>query len=465
MRGSKLGSPPPLERRADLNRLTQVREYRLITPLFGGGVRPGEADPLTPVRGTTVRGQLRFWWRATRGGHYGGDLARMKVAEDLLWGAASRKEGAGPSLVDVQIDIVDEGRAELPFEVTQNPRSGRYQVRSRPSVAPGYAAFPLQPNQDELRNWDPERHQVKPVRVNIQFRLTVCIPQYWEDHAKEHFAGSPLDEIVAGLWAWETFGGVGARTRRGFGALQLLSVEGAETDSPTQVTAVAAADWVAKGLARHVVAGRWPDDVPHLDRTIPLRITRARRDPVEAWRGLVDQLKAFRQQRRLNRLVENGRTITRPGRNHWPEQDEVRRLTRRRSPRHRDVVSNVRKFPRAAFGLPLIIQYKRDDQRDGDPDGNNTVVGRLQDGTKLDRLASPLILRALIVADGAVGLAAVLRGVRMPDQLVLEYRGGREDVAWQLTPAEAAEITSPAGQAILGGATDVLEAFLNSLER
>src|SRR5688572_2782128 len=89
MRGANLGSPPALVAKADQKRVKQTREYRIITPLFGGGVRPGEADPVTTVRGSTVRGQLRFWWRAARGGHYGKSLAAMKAAEDLLWGAAS----------------------------------------------------------------------------------------------------------------------------------------------------------------------------------------------------------------------------------------------------------------------------------------------------------------------------------------------------------------------------------------
>jgi CRISPR-associated protein Cmr1 len=79
--------------------LTQVREYELLTPLFGGGVEAATADPVTVIRGSSVRGQLRFWWRACRGGQFNGDLKQMKKAENLLWGAAS----TGPSQVQIAI--------------------------------------------------------------------------------------------------------------------------------------------------------------------------------------------------------------------------------------------------------------------------------------------------------------------------------------------------------------------------
>src|SRR2546423_570031 len=65
--------------------ITRVLRYVVITPLFGGGVAPAVADPVTVVRGSEIRGHLRFWWRACRGGQYNGDLCAMKETEDLIW--------------------------------------------------------------------------------------------------------------------------------------------------------------------------------------------------------------------------------------------------------------------------------------------------------------------------------------------------------------------------------------------
>ncbi len=41
---------------------------RLITPLFGGGYETREVDPDCIIRPATIRGHLRFWWRALYGG-------------------------------------------------------------------------------------------------------------------------------------------------------------------------------------------------------------------------------------------------------------------------------------------------------------------------------------------------------------------------------------------------------------
>src|SRR6266511_4231124 len=83
--------------------ITQTREYELITPLFGGGVEPAQADPVTVIRATEVRGHLRFWWRATRGGHFGADLRKMKEKEDEIWGAASSGDKPTPSAVTIEM--------------------------------------------------------------------------------------------------------------------------------------------------------------------------------------------------------------------------------------------------------------------------------------------------------------------------------------------------------------------------
>ena len=73
-------SPSAIEKRAEDKRITQVRRYKVITPLFGGGVDPAKADPVTVVRATEIRGHLRFWWRATRGGQFEGNLDKMREA-------------------------------------------------------------------------------------------------------------------------------------------------------------------------------------------------------------------------------------------------------------------------------------------------------------------------------------------------------------------------------------------------
>ena len=67
--------------------IRETREYELITPLFGGGAENKKADEVSVIRATEIRGHLRFWWRATRGGQFNGDLVEMKKHEDAIFGS------------------------------------------------------------------------------------------------------------------------------------------------------------------------------------------------------------------------------------------------------------------------------------------------------------------------------------------------------------------------------------------
>lgn len=447
-------SPPPLGNKADLVLTRQVREYRLITPLFGGGVDPREADPISTVRATEVRGQLRFWWRATRGGQFGENLAAMKAAEDLLWGAASTKERDRPSLVQVEVTLISAGMLDEPFEVYEDVnRQGQRVYRTRPrrgSLVPAYAAFPLQPTQDTLRNWDPRQDTVDAVRSGVAFRLTLTYPTMWADGSAQLFPGgkAPPDEVAAALWAWEICGGLGARTRRGFGALQCLQING--TAAP-----LATVDSAEQDLRTMLstFGGTWPRDVPHLDAHVALRVVSDDPQPEDSWRRLIEALRRFRQARNRRDDQPN-----RPGRSRWPEPDEIRRRVPKRYTRHADPISEVRAFPRAAFGLPIIFHFQ--DQRE-DP-GDTTLKG-----VSAERLASPLILRPLACQGRrSVGLALVLQTPRIPTGgLILDGARPGVPIRIELTPDEARSITDGDRRPLLKGETDVLQAFLNYLER
>jgi CRISPR-associated protein Cmr1 len=330
----------------------------------------------------------------------------LKEAEDLLWGAASTPQKPRPSQVHIDVEITNHGQEEQPFQ-TRTRASQNWRDLA-------YAAFPLQ-----------EAHGK--VRTGVNFTLTLTFPQ------------SQQAEVEAALWAWETFGGIGARTRRGFGALRNLD------SSPPQPNGIQ--HFIEAGLQQHVTAGTWPSGVPHLSHNVALmKITAAHPDSRAAWKHLIRRLKDFRQSR------YPGKGPNRPGRSKWPEPDEIRRLTGQRSSLHATPLSTVQKVPRAAFGLPIVFHFKDTD------DPNDTML----QGQEHDRLASPLILRPLVCAKGqAVGLALILEGTnitRLPGGLMLKDAPGNPPVRANLTPTEASTI-SP-----LGGKVDVLQAFLATLD-
>jgi len=208
--------------------LTWERTYTLITPLFGGGVEPREADPVSVVRATEVRGQLRFWWRALRGWQAEGSLEELQNLESALFGSAG--EG-GASPVAVEVEVLERGED---VEVAQYGRAVQW-----------YLGFPLRGEGGWAR-----------VKEGVAFRLRLRFPERVKSL-------NLAEELEAALWAWETFGGIGARTRRGFGALLR---EGASP--PTE-------EEVRERLGRYSRQGGWPEGVSHLTpqslvRVVPL---------------------------------------------------------------------------------------------------------------------------------------------------------------------------------------------------
>ena len=387
--------------------VTQEREYELITPLFGGGVEPGTADPVTVIRATEIRGHLRFWWRATRGGQFDGNLEEMKKAEDKLWGAASKPDYLRVSEVRVSVRITNEGKPEIPFEVIRNEKNGKPKLKQNTNVAPPYAAFPLQPKSEEMNiGW-----KSKPLLTKVRFILTLTYPQ------------QKAKEVEAAVWAWELLGGVGARTRRGFGAIHLVNGNELIRLSESVNSVKEVMDWLTDVFKKspYIQDENPPDNISHLRLNPYFEITDLNRSAHGAWSELINAYRDFRQQRPdgdpKNRIP--------PGRSKWPEPEYIREITGQRLPKHQEIadLQKIERFPRAAFGLPIIFQFKdQSRQRPPNPwdrhsDPRSTLL-RLEDS---ERLASPLILRPLKLGkDRYVGIALALDGAMLPDQMMLQ---------------------------------------------
>ena len=90
----------------EAERVVTVR-CRLITPMFGGGVTPGEVDREMPIRASALRGQLRFWWRLLYGA--GRKPSDLFAVESALWGGISSK-GPRTSRVTLRVTGVPAGK-------------------------------------------------------------------------------------------------------------------------------------------------------------------------------------------------------------------------------------------------------------------------------------------------------------------------------------------------------------------
>jgi len=438
------------------------RKYELITPLFGGGVEAGKNDNITLITGKAIRGHLRFWWRATRGGQFGSGaegLKKMSEREAEIWGAASTLNKPRPSRVQIELEIKDgeKGKDRSPFSVEGFVKDGRRKTRTVPhsNIAPPYAAFPLQP---------PEKGRCEgmstgTVKAGITFTLKISFPQKIKHNSTEI---SIKKDIEAALWAWETFGGIGARTRRGFGALQLIEKDGEKVE-PYNASVKEIERLILDGLREHVVVGEWHSAVPHLSLD-PGRFKVAFPSSInDAWNGLIGKLKEFRQDR--------SGTQRNPGRSKWPEPDQIRDKTNQMLPKHENpihkglIYDDCMLFPRAAFGLPIAFPFhyqqsnqQRPHREDRDPAKTKLTL------TKSDRWASPLLLRPLACkANKAVGLAIILDSA-IPADLQLIYEDTGEKVS-DCSVQMILDDDKTRAIAPLRGNKDVLGAFLDLLDK
>lgn len=384
--------------------------YQVITPIFGGGVEAGKHDEVTPVRGSSIRGQLRFWWRATRGGAFDGDLSKMKKREDEIWGAASTEKNPAPSQVQIEVQVTNNGSSSGDVYASENKVQKRWE-----KVA--YAVFPLAP--------DPKKAKKSgSLLEGVSFSLKLTFPE------------SVKKDVEAALWAWEMFGGIGARTRRGFGAI-------ARTDAKL-IDQNNLKNKIQNDLKTHVVEGRWPEGVPHLSRNATFKITNQNSDLNKVWEELIKKLKAFRQYRK----DKNGNKSD-YGKSAWPEPNAIRYITGRRK------AETIKKFPRARFGLPIIFHFK---DKNEPPD----TTLKFKDA---ERLASPLILRPVKFGSAAFGLAILLETEGLDskfDELVLQDSGKQhpDPVKWELKDSEARDIDPLRDKK---NKTDVLKAFLETI--
>lgn len=333
---------------------TPWRRYpgRTLTPLYGGGVKAGVVDKDLPVRASAIRGQLRYWWRLLQP-RTASEL--LFAAESQLWGGISRE---GPTASQVRLRVLKAGDVIL-TPAFRFDRKADGTLPTAPKAEAGmnaYALFPAQGKRHETNHRILEQEPAQLAKPGIPFTLEIACPEaHWP-------------EVERALRWWATFGGLGARSRRGLGAVEL------EDLAPVTREEVQAA------------GGR-------------LVLRRARDSAVGAWQEAVDRLRDFRQGVEIGRNPPRA-DANRPGRSRWPEPDEIRRLTKKHAEGHKPKHPLEKYYPRAAFGLPIVFHFQSSD----DPE---QVILEPNDD-RHDRMASPLVLRSYHAHGGKYQPAALL---------------------------------------------------------
>ncbi|GHS92403.1 hypothetical protein AGMMS50276_00210 [Synergistales bacterium] len=342
-------------------------DIELITPLYGGGTVAGVNDSDFPVRPTSVRGQLRFWWRATRGARFN-TPKELYEEESKIWGNVEKPSGTD---VKIHAPVWKQNRAYI------GPRDNNYGFGRFGSEA--YVLFPAVA--------DTSRHNL--VKEGLIFNVEIAFNKDFED------------DVLCAVWAWVNFGGIGARTRRGCGALYCKEL------APSQNNPGMLAKWFGEATRKYELRLDERREWPTLSSQILTGV--ANTNSLVAWAGAIAPMKNFRQGVGIGRN-KGSREPNRPGRSFWPEPDTLRRVFGKCNSEHKPSDKMPNGFPRAALGLPVIFHFVGSR---GDPDSEMYSKGG-------KRMGSPIILRPLKTQDNNNAPMTVLLRAPLPEELELK---------------------------------------------
>jgi CRISPR-associated protein Cmr1 len=363
---------------APAKRETIELELRLITPMFGGGYKAREVDTVQPIRPAAIRGHLRFWWRATAGARYA-SVAELHKAETELWGGASTKDNPAVGKVAIRVEVKDKGQM-----VGYGSRGG----------LPKYFLFPFRPQKNIPATKGCE---------NVVFTLRLILDTSLSEAQRA--------EVTTALKAWIAFGGVGARTRRGCGALTVLGNNANQWLPPTQ----GLAEWLE--MPRDAASDHDWTTLAGARGFITLT-----KNAEDAW----CKLGSFWERFRRGGLVSGTK---------WSD--------------YRDVLCNLDdQHDELALAKPFLglpIEYQEF--------GEQTPFTGTLEPAQSGRMASPVILKPIALQGGKFGALIVVMHAPKPDKI----RVNSEEYAL------AAPTKDPVLQAL--GANDVLDAVLKGAKQ
>ncbi|WP_339134964.1 MAG: type III-B CRISPR module RAMP protein Cmr1 [Candidatus Electrothrix sp. GW3-4] len=349
-------------------------KIEVITPIFGGGVEAGKPDTKMPVRASAIRGQLRYWWRFLATNRRidplsGEDLFK---AERDIWGGMAEPGEDFSSKVRIRVENVTSHITPQPYNEGGAP----------------YALFPAR---EQKKTHDPAKKLIWP-KVTFDLKVRVLKDKVPKEEDREN--------IKRALRWWATFGGIGARTRRGCGSLYcaVLSFSREEAEEEADKTGC--------------------------ELVIPQGTEYAFEKATDAWKRSIIILQQFRQLfNETGKWIGVGRRINeqnrkQPGTSRWPEANAIRETTGKSSDKHRPRSTPPILFPRAMFGMPLGFAFLSRSDRGKPPE---TELLPVKGDHVFDRLASPLILKP-IVSGGRFKPAALLMPCSHIKELGLKLR-------------------------------------------
>jgi len=384
---------------------------KVVTPILGGSAAARQIDQVDVIRVPEIRGHLRFWWRALLPRDTGFSAKGLAQRERKLWGGQGDESG-GRSAVEVWVDVDEKTSGPNTKDVSEVIL---YSKRDQPATTGSYALWPARGKKggrgEAAEETAPRR------KSGVSFTL----------HVRCSADGSE-EEVANSIRAWILFGGYGSRTRRGVGSLTIAEPEQCKAWLPAKPTR----DEFARVFGRDIFLAPVSNgllDVPGLGGA-GLSVIEQRSDAERCWETALNWLNDFRQGRGVGRDQGDKK---RPGVSRWPEPDKVRRISQpipgrpwQHEPRH----NSIPVWPRAGFGLPIISRFQQKDRQKDNypkPEPVDYEIHWLRGEKEMDRLASPLIVKALPLADGTFVPCALWLARSYPQDGMVMLKDSRSD--------------------------------------
>ena len=156
------------------NLTTEEFQCKLITPMFLGGSKPTKHSELRPP---SIRGGMRWWLRAMMGGVIGNNIVKLQTAEEFVFGSSNKC-------------------SSIIVKTIGNPKTSEYP--RLPHKAPGN---------------DARRPALTP---NDNFKISLTLAATVRESEELIFNCAKYSLLLM-----LCLGGLGTRSRRGFGDVQL----------------------------------------------------------------------------------------------------------------------------------------------------------------------------------------------------------------------------------------------------
>ena len=184
--------------------------YRVVTPLFCSGAEADQPE----LRLASFKGVLRFWWRALAWSQYGGRLETIREHENLLFGSPD----SGQSRVIMRLMHAENSPAtSLCGEVLR--ASGSTQAVGQGARYLGYGLM------EAFFSRKKRRQAGQLIRACLRSPFEFAVQMRGRDLSE-----SEVTSLRNALIALGTLGGMGAKSRKGYGSmvLQSLHIDAAE---------------------------------------------------------------------------------------------------------------------------------------------------------------------------------------------------------------------------------------------